>query len=281
MARPVVDSSAAPPGSRIGFQAIGPKGTETGLNWFLSGPGQLDPNSGVYTVRDKSAYRAVITAAEPGSDRRAAAVVLLSQSTRETPLTFLVLAMGALGALLGAMRSFVNFVGSRSFVPSWSLYYFSRPVFGAGLALIVFFGYRIGTVNSLKSTSPTDPFAAAFVAGIVGLFADTVLQKLKELVTQLFRPEDPRSDKLSPAPAATPPAISALAVKDGMLTITGERFTAGATVSINGVTVPTAFLSATQITVTLPADLAKQGSALNVAVTNPDGATSPARSVAI
>ncbi len=118
--------------------------------------------------------------------------------------------MGALGALLGAMRSFVNFVGSRSFVPSWSFYYLSRPVFGAALALIVFFAYRIGAVSGLKSASPADAITAAFVAGLVGLFADTFLQKLKELVTQLFRPEDPRPDKLANGAALSKLAITSI-----------------------------------------------------------------------
>jgi hypothetical protein len=78
----------------------------------------------------------------------------------------------------GASRSLANFVGNDAFVPRWSLFYVFRPTFGAGLALLVFFGYRIGAVAGVKGAAPADPFAATFVAGMVGLFADTVMQKL-------------------------------------------------------------------------------------------------------
>ena len=86
---------------------------------------------------------------------------------RDKRLIMLVLLAGALGALLGASRSLANFVGNDSFVPRWTLYYLLRPAFGAGLALLVFFGYRIGAIAGVKGAVPADPFAATFVAGIV------------------------------------------------------------------------------------------------------------------
>jgi hypothetical protein len=61
-----------------------------------------------------------------------------------------------------------------------------RPLFGARLATIVFFGYRIAAITSLKDTTPADPFTAAFVAGIVGLFADRVLRKLQDTINALL-----------------------------------------------------------------------------------------------
>jgi hypothetical protein len=237
--------------------------------------------NGVYTVSDKSAAQAVVTALDPAGGRQAAAVVRLTSGRRvdDKPLLWLVVIMGAFGALLGAMRSFVNFVGSRTFVPSWGFYYFSRPVFGAGLALIVFFAYRIGAVTGPQGASPADPFAAAFIAGIVGLFADTFLQKLQELVTQLFRPADPRTDKMGAAP--TPPAVTGLAVDQGVLSVTGTNFASGATVLVNGTGLHPTAITPTKITVALPDSLKATGTKLTVVVTNADGGKSSAVDVKV
>jgi hypothetical protein len=72
--------------------------------------------------------RVVITATG-GPQRQASAVIqlvpptgipdaLVSQFGRDQSLIKLVLIMGALGAFLGASRSFVNYVGNREFAPS-------------------------------------------------------------------------------------------------------------------------------------------------------------------
>jgi len=205
MNRSVVDASAMKAGEKIPFQAFGATGPVDGLNWYLSGPGEIASN-GAYTVQGKSAAQAVVTAIDAATGRKAAAVVLLlpPDDPGDGRMLFLVLLMGAFGAMLGAARSFAAFVGSRGFAPSWSLFYLFRPMFGAGLALIVFFGYRIGAVSGPKG-SPADPFAAAFVAGMVGLFADTVLQKLKELIDTMFpSTQDARPDKLPAQDAVSP-----------------------------------------------------------------------------
>ncbi|HEY6343825.1 MAG TPA: IPT/TIG domain-containing protein [Bryobacteraceae bacterium] len=275
MNRSVVDASGMKDGDKIPFQAMGPSGPAAGLQWYLSGPGEIATN-GTYTVHQKSAAQAVVTAIDPATGRKAATVILLlpADVVGDGPMLLLVALMGAFGALLAATRSFVNFVGSRSFVPSWSFYYLFRPMFGTGLALIVFFAYRIGAVSGPKGGTPADPFTAAFVAGMVGLFADTVLQKLKELVEQLFRPQDTRSDKLSGEPQASVPAITKLTVANGVLTVEGNGFASGASVSLNGHDAPTTFVDPTRLTVTpLPAGLA---GLVSVIVTNRDGRKSAA-----
>jgi len=280
MEQSVIDASSRKRGDLIDIYAAGPKGRETGLSWYLAGSGSLDAKKGGYTVGDKSASQAVITAVEYGTDRRASVVVQFSGAEiSESQVLLLVVLMGAFGALLGAMRSFVNYVGSRTFVPSWSFYYLSRPMFGAGLALITFLAYRIGAVVGPKSASPADPAAAAFIAGIVGLFADTILQKLKELITQLFRPDDPRPDKLAAGVVTRSPAITKLSVNQGVLTITGSNFATGATVSINGTAIPSISGDMTKLIVALPAALASQGTKLDVIVANPDGTKSAAQSL--
>jgi hypothetical protein len=193
---------------------------------------------------------------------------------RDTNLLVLVILMGALGALLGASRSLANFVGNGAFIPRWSLFYLFRPTFGAGLALLVFFGYRIGAVTGVKSTGPADPFAATFVAGMVGLFADTVLQKLKDLITALFPSHDERTDKVTP-PAHTPAIASADGSRaTGKMTIRGSSFVTGATVTFDMNPRATAFVSPNELTVTL--DPTDQVGRVKVVVTNPDKGASAA-----
>ena len=152
-------------------------------------------------------------------------------------------------------------------------------MFGAGLALIVFFAYRIGAIAGPRGAAPADPFAAAFIAGMVGLFADTVLQKLQEVITQLFQPGGPRTDRMSNS--STAPAITALAVDQGTLTITGTNFVAGATVSVNGLGLQPTALAPTKVAVALPAAMLEKGTKLDVIVNNKDGGKSSAMSVTV
>jgi hypothetical protein len=161
MSRSIVDASGMKNGDKIPLQAMGPSGPAAGLQWYLSGPGEIATN-GTYTVHERSAAKAVVTAIDPAAGRKAAAVILLlpADVAGDRRMLLLVALMGAFGALLAATRSFVNFVGSRSFVPSWSFYYLFRPMFGTGLALIVFFAYRIGAVSVPNGGTPAEPFTA-------------------------------------------------------------------------------------------------------------------------
>src|SRR5271170_7403566 len=148
MDRSVMDASSTKNGDQVAFQVRDPKGPRSGLTWYLSGPGEIN-QSGTYTVRDKSGSQSIVTAVDPTTGARAAAVVRLAPSggVSDVRMLCLVVFMGAFGALLASTRSFVNFVGNRTFAPSWGFFYLFRPMFGAGVALIVFLGYRIGAVG--------------------------------------------------------------------------------------------------------------------------------------
>lgn len=226
--------------------------------------------------------RVIITVRDKGNPlRQASAVVYLSHNqpalaqdlsqdelVRDKCLLLLVMLMGGLGALLSASRSLANFVGNNAFIPRWTLFYMVRPTFGAGLALVVFFGYRIGAISGVKGAAPADPFTAAFVAGMVGLFADTVLQKLKDVITALFPTQDERKDKLV-APTAAAPVIDSVesSAANKKMTVKGKNFASGAKVTVNGNDRATTFVSAVELSVVL--DVADTGD-VKVIVTNPD-----------
>ncbi len=187
---------------------------------------------------------------------------------RDKRLIMLVLLTGALGALLGASRSLANFVGNDAFVPRWTLYYLLRPSFGAGLALLVFFGYRIGAIAGVKGAAPADPFTATFMAGLVGLFADTVLQKLKDVITALFPTQDERKDKVTGLiEIPTIESVEASAATKQMK-IKGKNFASGATVTVTGKARPVTFGSVNELTVAL--DASDVPGDVKVVVTNPD-----------
>jgi hypothetical protein len=231
------------------------------------------PDRVILTVRDEGNANRQASAMVYLSRNRTPLAVALSQDelTQDKGLLVLVTLIGAMGALLGASRSLASYVGNDAFVPRWTLFYLFRPTFGAGLALLVFFGYRIGAISGVKGAAPANPFAAAFIAGLVGLFADTVLQKLKDVFTALFPTtpaQDQRKDTIA-EPAASTPAIESVtsSAAQKRMTVKGKNFVAGAKVMLNGTERPTASTAPGELSVVLdPADAGD----MKVVVINPD-----------
>lgn len=284
MSRSVVPANQMAAGSSIQFEAHGneEKAAE-GLTWMTT-EGNVDKKTGLFTVPSYSKTgRAVVTAFDlKNPNRKASAVVLLSGGAPaesgfpDRNLTGLLIAFGAgaLGAALGALRSFVGFVGNRKFVASWGVYYLSRPVFGAGLALLVHFGYRMGAFNAAAGSSPMDPASAAFIGGIVGLFADDVLGKLKDFVDRFLQMSEVRTDKMKQDGGTSPAAAPAPLIKTvtasraaGTVVVTGQNFTAASKIHIDGTPQATTF--ANEKSVSAPLDAARNvGDALRVVVVN-------------
>ncbi len=256
------------------------------VEWTVSDPNlRMTADGGTARVQApaqiKSLQRVIVTAVDKSQrSRQASAVIYLEPSglslgedvrmaelTRDTALIQLVLLMGALGALLGASRSFANFVGNGTFVPKWTLFYVLRPAFGAGLALLVFFGYRIGAITNVRGATPADPFAACFIAGMVGLFADTVLEKLRETILTVLSTKDDRRDKMTDAPGPEIDSANGSRASKTMK-ITGKNFVKGAAVKLNGLEAVTAFVSSKELNVTLTGN--EEAGAVKVVVTNPD-----------
>jgi len=117
-------------------------------------------------------------------------------------------------------------------------------------------------------------FGMAAVAFLTGMFSKQATDKLDEVFTTLFKTgpsagDAQRKDKLS----TTPPTISAILpspahVGVSMLTIDGTNFTDTTFLSINGQKLNPKLVSATRLTINLPADLNVAG---NLTVTAIDG----------
>ena len=278
-------------GSALYFRRWNTAATGSKFDWTVSDSiAQVLPkangNVEIKTTTQITVPKRVIVTAIDQADRTRQAGALLyllpiegpveeNDQTRDRRLLELVILMGALGALLGASRSLGNFVGNGAFYPRWSLFYLFRPTFGAKLALLVFFGYRIGAVTGVKEHGTgRSRLAATFVAGMVGLFADTVLQKLKDLVTALFPSHDERTDKVTSTVQA--PAIESAdgSKTTGKMTIKGANFLSGAIVTFDTKARATTFVNPNELTATL--DPSDQAGKVNVIVTNPDKGASSA-----
>ncbi|QOY90985.1 hypothetical protein [Paludibaculum fermentans] len=286
MTKSVIVATQMAPGSKLQLEARGnSEKPGEGLSWMTT-DGTIDSKNGVLTMPEKSwSGRAVVTALDPKNPlRKASAVVVLRggclvnscTEDRNVAGMWIAFLMGGLGAALGGLRSFVGFVGNRKFVASWGVFYLSRPIFGAGLALLVHFGYRMGAFNAPAGSNPMDPANAAFIGGIVGLFADDVLGKLKDFVDRFLQMSEPRTDKMKhdgeDTAAAAPPApviksITA-SLASGKVIVKGQNFVAGSKVHVNGTAQVTTFTSATELSAALDKATLKVDDELKVVVVN-------------
>ena len=81
-------------------------------------------------------------------------------------------------------------------VAKWGVWYLSRPLIGAALAVIVYLVVRAGLFSpSSGDAADVNVYGVTAVAGIVGLFSERATRKLKEVAATLFRTrEDAQSE---------------------------------------------------------------------------------------
>ena len=105
---------------------------------------------------------------------------------REVDLLWLVLICGALGSFAHGARSFVDFVGNRTFRASWSAWYLLYPLIGAALALIFYLAVRGGFLTT-SSGKDVNLYGLTAISGLVGMFSKQATTKLSEVFTTLFK----------------------------------------------------------------------------------------------
>ena len=120
--------------------------------------------------------------------------------SRDVDLMLLVLLAGALGAWIHVGRSYVDFVGNRTFRLSWIPWYLLHPLLGSGLALIFYLAVRGGFFTTTTKASEVNPYGITAIAALVGLFSKQATNKLAELFDTLFKTDKGRElkDKLDP-----------------------------------------------------------------------------------
>ena len=114
--------------------------------------------------------------------------IYISEDVR---LILIVAMAGALGSMVASLRSLYWYVGNRELVWSWMLMYILRPFVGATLALVFYFVIRGGLFSPQAKISDSSPFGFAGLSGLIGLFSEQAVLKLKELAETLLSKPSP------------------------------------------------------------------------------------------
>lgn len=107
--------------------------------------------------------------------------------SQEARLIVIVALTGALGTQIRTVRSFAWYVGNRKFTQSWLPFYFLTPVVGATLALVFYFVIRAGFFSADSTSSHLSVYGFAGMAGLVGIFSDQAILRLKEVAEVVFK----------------------------------------------------------------------------------------------
>lgn len=113
-----------------------------------------------------------------------------------TLILLLVATAGFLGNMVHISTSFTTFIGAGQFKRSWLLWYCVKPFTAAALAVIVYFAFRAGFLNSNDPGNTLNIYGIMTISTLAGLFTDIATQKLKEIFEVIFRPKEARPDSL-------------------------------------------------------------------------------------
>jgi hypothetical protein len=122
----------------------------------------------------------------------------------EQRLLILVIAAGALGSLVHALRSAYWYVGNRNLVRSWIPKYLLLPFCGATLAVLFYLIVRGGFFSTRAGLLQTSPFGFCALACLVGLFSEQAVLKLKQLAETVFMTAEQGKDANPPAAEGKP-----------------------------------------------------------------------------
>ena len=114
-------------------------------------------------------------------------------------LFFLIVGLaGALGGLVHAIRSLCIYVGNRQLRWSWVAYYALLPLIGVLGGTLFYVVLRAGLFSPSTEVDQASPFGFAAVSGLVGLFSQQALEKLRQLAGQIFTEVEPSGDPYTP-----------------------------------------------------------------------------------
>ncbi|MBM3150358.1 MAG: hypothetical protein FJZ88_10110 [Chloroflexi bacterium] len=115
----------------------------------------------------------------------------------EVRLIFIVAMAGALGSLVHALRSLYWYIGNRELVFSWLAMYVLLPFVGSTLALVFYFVIRGGFFSPEATIQQTSPFGFAGLSGLIGMFTEQAVLKLKEVAETLLASTQKGADHVS------------------------------------------------------------------------------------
>ncbi|HTS51886.1 MAG TPA: IPT/TIG domain-containing protein [Burkholderiales bacterium] len=212
-------------------------------------------------------------------------------TSAEGRMLVLILCAGALGAMVHAVQSFVDFHGNQRLARSWLPWYLLRPVVGALMALVFYLLLRGGLVTgALQESGGQTAVSVVGLTGagaLVGMFSDLASLKLKEIFTTIFATalKTERADPLAPPPKLQVESLDPATLTPGSpspkVTVRGKNFAKDAKVLVDGKERTTTYRSSEELVVELDAqDIAAAGDR-KIAVANPGGDTSDAMTLTV
>ena len=81
-------------------------------------------------------------------------------------------------------------MGNRQIYTSWVWGYILRPFIGVALATIFYFVIRGGFLSAGAGAEDISPFGISAMAGLVGMFSQRAMDKLREAADNLFNVEE-------------------------------------------------------------------------------------------
>ena len=95
-------------------------------------------------------------------------------------LLVIVIVVSALGGWVHSAKALAFYIGERELRTTWLWWYFIRVVVGSPLAVIFYFAIRGGVLSTGTTSSDINPYGVAAIAGLVGLFSEAALSKLRD-----------------------------------------------------------------------------------------------------
>ena len=134
----------------------------------------------------------------PGASERS----WLASVSDEGRYLLMVIAGGALGSVVNALKSLTWYVGNRRLVTSWGLWYVSIVFVGSSLAMIFYMVIRAGLLAPAADVRVINPFGVVAVSMLVGMFSKGALDKINSVADVLFRGEKTLNEGIEQISAA-------------------------------------------------------------------------------
>ena len=202
------------------------------------------------------------TSTAPADTGKQDCTVTNCEAQKERYLVRFVMYLGVLGACIHALTSMATYVGNKTFLRSWTVWYLSRPIIGGLLAWVVFLVFRGGFLGQ-TSVGALNPYAFGALGALSGLFSKRVIDKLSEMIDTVFRMPEGKGDGARANKALPGGIVIESIVPDTVsetvdrvaLTITGRGFVAGCVVDFAGAPLTPSEIKPTSLKVVVPSDL--------------------------
>ncbi|MCP3962424.1 MAG: hypothetical protein GY719_31670 [bacterium] len=115
-------------------------------------------------------------------------------------ILLLVVLVGMLGSVIGAISSFVSYVGNGTFKVSWLWWYLLRPLMGSMLGLLLYLVAQAGFLPSPRVALDEGElekliYQAVAIAGLAGMFSKVTADKLEEIFATILQSSTDESRK--------------------------------------------------------------------------------------